>query len=327
MAPGRSAHPGRPAHRRLVSGIAAALVMTAMPLTGCSDDEAAPSASVQGPLEEYLSVLDLDTAAIASVNAQMNIELQERLAACMTDKGFEYIPQPYTPPDASPPTEPDNEAWVAQYGFGMAGGFDELPFTPPPNPNDAYVATLSETAREAYWDVFAGTVHTSSDADELTVEEQWAGSGCSGEAFLAMDKEDTTDNPYQSPEFTDLTTAMEGLPDAALLEPEMIDLAAQWSSCMADAGLAFASREEMDDAMTLLRNQVPFPHEDGAAEAVAAADEEEIATALADLSCRDDVEWDARATQVRHDLEERFVADHKAELDELVAAVQASRAQ
>lgn len=304
---------------------AATLLALAGGLTACSDDEAPPQASTQGPLDAYLAFLDLDTAAIASVNAQMHIELQERLAACMTDKGFEYTPQPYSPPDASPPTEPDNEAWVAQYGFGTAGGFNELPFTPPPNPNDAYVASLSETAREAYWDAFSGVGHTSSDFSELTVEEQWAASGCSGETILAMEEKDTAENPYQSPEFTDLTTSMEGLAGAALLEPEMIDLAAQWSSCMADAGFSFVSRADMTDAMMLLRNNLPFPHEDGAAEAVAAADEEEIATALADLTCRNDVEWDTTAARVQADLEERFVADHKAELDELIAAVQSSK--
>ena len=71
-----------------------------------------------------------------------------------------------------------------------------------------------------------------------------------------------------------------------------------------------------------MRTNLPFPHEEGAVEASAAADEE-ITTALADLGCRNEVEWDTKAAEVQAAMEERFITDHKTELDELIAAVQA----
>ena len=48
--------------------------------------------------------------------------------------------------------------------------------------------------------------------------------------------------------------------------------------------------------------------------------EKEIALALVDLDCREQTDYRERQADVQRQVEEQFIADHKAELDALVAA-------
>ena len=47
--------------------------------------------------------------------------------------------------------------------------------------------------------------------------------------------------------------------------------------------------------------------------------EKELALAMADFACAEDVDYTEATTKVQFELEEQFITDHKSELDALIA--------
>src|SRR5665811_1382889 len=115
------------------------------------------------------------------------------------------------------------------------------------------------------------------------------------------------------------------------------DRDAAWAACMADAGypgLAQVGDAEaaVRDELTTLRAQAwsalpaePTQTDVAAVEQVArdATDRlagREIATALADLTCRDDVAYDVEQQRITSEYQQRFYQVHRVELEARVAS-------
>jgi hypothetical protein len=168
------------------------LIATALLITACGSSPATTASAAaagddgpqsfedfeyQSPLADFLGQdinrFDFDEAAAI----EQQREAERAIAVCMTEKGFEYIPQDASqmmsfsgPPQAE--FEPGSDEWINKYGFGfstqrfpqsmvgdLVGTNDEGFFGPDEDfvdPNREYVEGLSQGEREAYQEALYG---------------------------------------------------------------------------------------------------------------------------------------------------------------------------
>ena len=315
----------------------------ALALAGCSDDTASSSdgsSSEEGPLSKILSAAWAEQDEDFYTKQQADIE--NLVAECMAAEGFEYIPQDNSSMvsmSSDDFADQNTEEWVAKNGYGMTTSMDADESDPDAepttdewvDPNADYVATLSENEATAFYEVLYGAP----DMD-LTEEEMedyvynWEDGGCQGAAQHEVSGE--TDDIYNDPKFEDLNEAMSELYTTAQSDPRVTEASAQWADCMADAGYTeFTTPEDafmsINDAQNELYNwedQTAEEFTEPSSEDLAELRKLEIATAVADFACKQKVDWDKTTQKVQFELEETFVKDHKAELDEYVAAIQSA---
>ena len=94
---------------------------------------------------------------------------EESTAACMAAEGFDYIPvdqsQNISSFDAADIKERDTEAWVAANGYGMTQNPEDMAAQQEQSessvdPNQDYVASLSHTEQNAFYEVPHGPQQT-----------------------------------------------------------------------------------------------------------------------------------------------------------------------
>ena len=190
---------------------------------------------------------------------------QELVAKCMNDAGWEYLPVQY--PDQTVinnPSEDDELARIKLEGLGVAYALLNDPATSSiydglwadfVNPNDPYIATLSEDEKTAYQDSLDGTAEeqaatmtTTSQFDpETGTESGMVGSrsGCSGEADAAVASSDGSQTPEEVAAirgyWNDLQTRFQA-------DPRTIKLGERWVSCMKDSGYDYESPDTFQAA-------------------------------------------------------------------------------
>ncbi len=111
--------------RRLPAALSA-LAATAVVLAGCSSSPAADEAQAErpSPLGQYLDAVyggDLSPEEQQSQFEDQNRRVEEVVASCMQDEGFEYVPSTSSGAVYSGEEnvyEPDDRDWVSQYGYG-----------------------------------------------------------------------------------------------------------------------------------------------------------------------------------------------------------------
>lgn len=181
-------------------GLLVLLVLVAVACGGKSaTDEPTRSPGVRSPLAELLgySTDPADQAAEQQRFIEQERKVQQAVADCMKQEGFEYIAQdPAVFMGSSTFDEDiafDSKEWAEKYGFGMSTTFGSDGFagpgtTPPTDPNQAYVESLSEAERAAYHKALYGEVPafdpTSASTTAMAAFEP---SGCDGEARRATD--------------------------------------------------------------------------------------------------------------------------------------------
>ena len=229
--------------------------------------------------------------------------------------------------------KPDDREWVAQYGYGAVNS----PFSeePPPeeeylDPNADYVASLSESEQTAFYEALYGPMP---DEDEMAeggeVEYDWAQAGCQGAAQHEVAGEDLS----QSEEFKPLFDAINELYVDMASWPGMAELDAEWATCMEDAGHGghanpMEAQNSMYEEMNKLWEDLDMSADPSAAPVEpdqAAMDEiaeREVELALADLDCREEIDYRDRHAEITREVEQQFIDDHKAELDAMVASVE-----
>lgn len=315
-------------------------------LTGCSDDKKSSSdgsSPEEGPLSKILSATWEDQDQ--EYYDKQQVEVENLVAKCMAAEGFEYTPQEpmgsvtvFTEEDWA---NQNTEEWVAENGYGMSMGMEptEEPVDPDGegaeewvDPNADYIASLSDTEETAYYEALWGPSDmemTEEDMEEYVYN--WEDGGCQGAAQHEVSG--GLEDIYTDPKFEDLNEAMSELYTNALADPRITELSAEWSSCMADAGYTdFATPDEammsISDAQNELYNwegEIDEDYTGPSSEAIAEVRKLEIATAVADFACKQKVDWDKTSQKVQFELEEAFVKDNKAALDEYVAAIQDAR--
>lgn len=308
-------------------GIAA--IALSLTLAGCTAGPGGGGGSElsqeDSPLQEYM-------AAVYESQDQSDFEEQqakaeELTAACMADEGFEYIPVDYSSQyvemDESDFEDQNTEEWVAENGYGMNPTPEQVEeqneqSTEIVDPNQDYIASLSEGEQAAYFEVLYGPGPDESEIDEDgSYEYNWEEAGCSGKAQHEAGGEDL----WNSDEYADLIDAMNAVWEDLETAPAIKAVNAEWASCMADAGFPdLRSKQDAFDIVMNENNALWEGTETGPTdEETQAARDHEIEVALADFRCAEEVNYNDVQLKTQFELEEQFIADHKAELDAFIA--------
>ncbi|MBN2177478.1 MAG: hypothetical protein JW722_07460 [Demequinaceae bacterium] len=196
--------------------------------------------------------------------------IQELIADCMSEQGWEYIPA-IPPSDYYEPQAEDEFERRQREGYGIAywtlNRNDDIPWIDPnggwTDPNAAYVMSLTESELEAYnyalygdgW-LFYDDVTTLIEPDVIDpdviidpiigpVEPTEPGeinSGCYGQATDEVYSDPYSDNEEYWEAMDRFYTDLEQRVSA---DPRFTKLEADWSSCMKDAGLDYAAPEDV----------------------------------------------------------------------------------
>lgn len=328
----------RPSHLRWTSALTLAGLLA---LTGCSDDKASGSDGSEpdeGPLSKILNAAWGEYDEEESNRQQAEVE--NLVAECMAAEGFEYVPQDFSSMSVSISEEDmedmNTEEWVAKNGYGMSMGMEtsEEPVDEETeewvDPNADYLATLSESEATAYYEVLYGVQPEMTEEEMETYEYTWEDSGCQGSAQHEVFAEQDI---YTDPRFEDLTESINEVYSDSEKDPRLVELAAEWADCMADADFtdfatpqdAMTSVSEAQSEVYTFEGEMTEEYAGPSDEAIAKFRELELSTALADFRCKEKVDWDRVSAEVTFEREEAFVKDNKAALDEFVAAVEESR--
>jgi hypothetical protein len=339
-----------PARRAVLS--LAAVVAVAWPLAACSgDDEPEPTPT---PSEEEAAPLE---AMLTDYLSEWSDEdLQERLAemerlvaTCMADQGFEYTPVDYSEAEldlgASLDLQPGSAEFAEQYGYGITTDPFTSGETEIEDPNEAYVAAMSDAERDAYLTALYGARYAdagATDEGETLEDYDWEQAGCTGSA-----QHEVMASGIQDEAFSALQSDMLQMLEDADTDPRLAQVTTDWSACMTRAGYdglaavgdgeaaisaeVEAARAEVyggvpaatdgDDPAAAARRALlgaagsADPQLDAAfEEALADITPREIDMAVADAACRDEVGYDDIRRQVDTQYQLAFLAEHADEI-------------
>ncbi len=328
------------------------------PTDAASDtpDADEPARAPSGAMDEFQSLIYASGAETSEAQQQRLAEMEQILAACMAEQGFEYTPVDWSYMEeqeamrgrgSAPETAEDLAASVAEYGYGIS---TQVPWPGDAqgsgpgggqvDPNAEYVASMSDAERRAYETALMGVGQGEA---YITGEEpyDWTQWGCYGRSDhqLGIDqREFFDDTPYE-----DLQAQIDAMYLAVSDEPRVLEAEREWSACMAEAGYSGLNR--VADAMEgILAQSDQIWAETSFAvvsdltttdyltspEYLAAAEENarrhadlaqiEIPTAVADYACRDEVEYQRLYAEVSIELQQEFYDAHRAELEAWLAA-------
>lgn len=209
-------------------------------------------------------------------------KIQELIAACMREEGWEYIPVEY-PDFGTEFTPEDQREQLAEQGFGIVywtlnqGNPDiDDPYADWVDPNQEYIEGLGEDEMTAYYESLYGTEEEQQEGmvteiDPETGEEysmQYGnGAGCQGEAYDEVNGDDPTQNPGYWEAIQVFYDELQQRVDA---DPRVVELNTTWAKCMKDAGFdeyqkqsdiwekAYTDLQERHDAIVPDLYQDPF---------------------------------------------------------------------
>ena len=309
----------------------ALIIGAALTLTACSSGPASTEKLTyeDSPLQKYLGVvygqLDEDDQV-----AQQN-ETEELVAQCMTEEGFEYIPVDQSQYMSFDQEDRETLEWVSTYGYAanltpeeqeeLYGGETEYE-----DPNQEYVGSLSESEMTEYYAVLYGEQPSEEEMNEDgSYEYTWENGGCYGWA----QHEITGDQAYEQDQFKEIFEDINALYEEQQKDPALKELNAKWASCMADAGFE-DFKLQFDAAQSIYDQQNEFWENDTTGEGPTEEQTkewraEEMKVAVADFECREKTDYTNASLKIQFDLEEEFIAENKAALDEMVAFAEENR--
>ncbi len=338
-------------------------------LTGCSgggedgdeDKGAAAFDWTPGPLDEYSARIygysyDEDQKSQEEMQAEadaQNREVEELVASCMQDQGFDYIPNDtnggtvYAGDDLD--VEWGTREFAEQYGYGISTdpwSSSEMPVDDGSeyvDPNAEYTEAMSESELQAYQEALWGPPQEYVEGEEPQ-EYDWTTAGCYGSA----QHEVYETSGAETDEYSALEDEISSFWETVQADPQIAELHAAWGSCMADAGFDGMTNVnestqplydewnqlqgwEDPDYQALLEtwdweaepDGPPQPEAD--ADAVAAFTKKEIETAVADFDCQQEVDFQAESQRIDHELQQQFVDQHEAELEAWASAAESAR--
>jgi len=288
---------------------------------GCSPEateEPSPT-STPGPAKVYLESALGFTADDA---AQAALRMEESIAGCMAEQGFEYVPdtsgyQHVETSEIDPP--PGSHEFAEQFGYGFAALPEGMSSegAPGPNPNDELMAAMSPEELAAYQVAMWG---------EGIEEESSEGGGGLGGCFGAA-RNEVWGDPDEDPVRAALEDEIARIDaEAAPMDPAVARAANQWSDCMSDAGhpgfatpadaeqAAWDSWMAFNDAIAA-EPMLGAEDADGGVAGQADLAAKEAALATADWDCRAAAGYDAVWREARDRLQQEYVDGHRAELD------------
>lgn len=326
------------------------VVVFALFLAGCGGSDSKDSGdSSDGPsLNDFIpGFVEFYDANAEQDYLQREREAQDRIAACMADQGFEYVPYVQNQDQGGFMVPDSQEAFVAEYGFGVATKLlldqefaeEAMKAETAKDPNNAIVGAMSETERDAYlaalWgeeSEFDGSNASGDGSVGVTVAPADEPTGCQNLAHQEVFGQDATMEFYEQ-----FGSMMEDIYGAFDSDPRVAAFDGEWSLCMAKQGYEFTT--ETDARIFLIRRLEevgaitnleifdggatkgawsygvgdiePGSSVETAVKEVAA---EEIAMAKVSLDCSADREKVFR--EVYRDAEQRFIDENLAELEQ-----------
>ena len=308
-------------YRSLLTAIAAAALLS-LTLAGCSGEKAAEKLDpAEGPLQKYMSGIyegfDEDSGI-----AQQN-EQEKLVAACMSDEGFDYSPvdaSQYSGMMSDSGEEYGTEKWVAENGYGMVQSPEQLAAQQEEDetyvdPNQDYLESLSAGERTAYNEALDGPQPSEEEVADGSYVDSYEAKGCYGAAFQEVNGDQPSPEDHAA-----LYEAMGAMYETVQASPALVKLDAEWATCMADAGYATFTKKSEPSEFIMNEMTALSEAETGVDDqALAALHEKELAMAMVDYTCAEELNYDEASTQVQYELEEQFITDHKSELDALIA--------
>lgn len=324
-----------------VTAIAAALALT---LAGCSSKPGSSAKMEEGPLQKYMSAMWDDTEFSEEKFAEQDREIEDLVAVCMQDEGFDYKPNVQTSGGFVSFDDEDmdwnSKEFAEQYGYGaMTNPWNEQAEQQDPqeyvDPNSDYYESLSDSERAAYDEALYGVQPT---------EEEWAEIEASGEPYMpdpaeqgcygtANEKVRSSTDNYQAamedPEFAELFEEMNNVYMESESSDEMQKLNSEWASCMADAGYTdFKTPADASNSIHEAQQELfgwnTEMAEDEMPKEPSKDDQDklkklEIETAVADFECKDKSDYMDKSMKLMFEIEQKFVDENKAKLDAMVA--------
>lgn len=306
---------------RHVTWTAAALTGVAVAVTvGCSRPAETPDAV--GPASAYVDLV-LDVTAEAAEQRAMRYE--EVVAACMAEAGFEYLPSIsghfFVYDESTQEDPPGSREFAEQYGYGNASRPDSMTSTSSfgDNPNDALIATMSESEADEYYLALYGTWfedYLAAGSPE-GFEGDWTRSGCDGRATHEVSRAGAeSDATYLA--LKDEIDRIEA--EVVPTHPDVVAADAEWSECMADAGFPGYARQpdaraSFNEHFTASGGGGGVVGPDGMTPGQAELIQEETALATVDWDCIDEVGYDDVVARVSNAAQQEFVDAHRDELD------------
>lgn len=284
----------------------------------------------RSPLQRFLggdaASAPLDEETRARLNDELERDLRERerlIAECMAAQGFTYHPMD---PSDWPTARPGGDAWslpedefAAQYGFGITtiDREEDIEEVSHP-PNQAMLEAMSESERREWLAALQGD--GSSGGFDLGEGEavppfEGIGEGCFGEAHEAIAPSDPQAERLDA-EYQGLFEEFGALERRIEADPRVEVTARRWSDCMADAGYPGLARP--GDAEQIVHDRLDQLTDGGTVADLRASDRDalqalEIELAVAEHACMKD--FVVATAEIRRDHEERFIEEHRAELE------------
>ena len=291
-----------------------------------------------GPLDTFLGFGNGKQPTEADL-AQEQVDqraLEQQVATCMQAQGFEYVP-----------VEPNNEArnrkeaframppgdFAAQYGYGISTlDFEESASS---NPNDAIVDAMTVAERSAYYQALYGSLVTI-DANGRPVKTPMppgtapapGDESCMEKADLGVfGKRPDADTAPSQDAYVDLQDSMNSLNDSIHGDPRMTAAMTAWTDCMEAKG--HPNYTSFDAGQDEVRSRADAVIGDkAAAEVDPAALSElrafEISVATDEYQCS--LPYETVHDTVQTELENTFIDEHRAELEQYRDAIAAGTA-
>lgn len=198
-------------------------------------------------LEEFFGWGEFDESEWQEQDRQV----EEMVAACMAELGWEYIPVDHTTTEYFDPFEDVGEAeWAARYGYGATTFILEDPWLEEEasipewtDPNEGYVSSLSDIERDQYFEDLYGAFdepEIDPDTGEYLEEDFFFDpeNGCynqaSAEVYGLGPEVEGSEEDFEA-----VFGLFEQLEEQIAADPRVIEAEGKWSECMADKGFAY----------------------------------------------------------------------------------------
>lgn len=285
-----------------------------------------------GPLEELVApAWEGSMVGLSQIVARYN-GYEERVEACMAERGFPYWPEELTvPADLLAAPERGTRAYAEAYGYGITTDSPEMAMlrvwpVEMSQEQIAYEDRLNYAQGEEYEFALYGPGEPQGWPGDGEAEQI----GCYdvsqlGYSFWHLGGSDEA-------AYHRATQFLTAIPN----DPAMADLNAEWAACMATRGFTEQNPSATVSRFYLLQMQAESNPDWGEAEPTmieaagsgpilwmseGAVSAEEVAIAVADFDCEIETDYPERASQISVQLQREYIAEHSEEIEALRAAV------
>ena len=255
--------------------------------------------------------------------------VEDLKAECMKEQGCEYLPWYPEEPDAavSPVLEdPIEDARLHGYGTfttDVPVGQELV------DPNEAITSAMSETERAAYdAALYRGSPGPSPSADGEDDLSDPNLVGCDAWAWDALygPVPEEIRTVQEDPRYVEIDQAVSDITAKIASSPDLARLNEAWSECMAKEGFDYLSPDEAVAEFYRLQIDLSIEYEnEGVPESesvLAEHREDEIATAVADQTCRKDVGYEDELIQIQYRLESDVATRYEDSIAELTTLME-----